>query len=164
MALHFPPALLCSPRFSSSSCPHNERIIKHRMQQASSCQPSVTEQTGIWTAAQCVWRATDNSWEKDGVTTQHWQHSWENVLQGKPAWRFKWRGVKTFFLWCHRVDTLIVSVAFFFSFFFVPLVNLLDSGYGYMMHTLHGLVFLSLIHLDHLTILSKGKFYLCISY
>lgn len=27
----------------------------------------------------------------------------------------------------------------FFFFFFVPLVNLLDSGYGYMMHTLHGL-------------------------
>lgn len=49
-------------------------------------------------------------------------------------------------------------------FFFVPLVNLLDSGYGYMMHILHGLMFLSLIHLDHLTILSKGKFYLCIGY
>lgn len=49
------------------------------MQQASSCQPSVTEQTGIWTAAQCVWRATDNSWEKDGVTTQHWQHSCEKM-------------------------------------------------------------------------------------
>lgn len=62
------------------------------------------------------------------------------------------------------MDTLIVSVAFFF--FFVPLVNLLDSGYGYMMHTLHGLMFLSLIHLDHLTILSKANstFVLVISY
>lgn len=114
MALHFPPALLCSPRFSSSSCPHNERIIKHRMQQASSCQPSVTEQTGIWTAAQCVWRATDNSWEKDGVTTQHWQHSCEKMYY-RGSLREDLNGEEWKPFSCDvRVDTLIVSVAFFF--------------------------------------------------
>lgn len=72
------PALPCSPCFTGSPFSQNKRIMKHKMQQASWCWPSVCVCVHMQASEQqlCVslWRATDNSWEKDGETTQYWQH------------------------------------------------------------------------------------------